>query len=1040
MRIGTLNMVLTLFLVHILYVEGAVRLPSILGSNAVLQNNFENGNRAQLWGWASRPGELVTALVMPNNLTLQVPAGNDLVWRMQVLGSQVGRSGNPLNFTFSGEDGTPVDIYNVVFGDVFVCIGDQSSMGSPMKYEKPERLILQPSAPIRLFQVLPNSTTSNTPANQVEGSWIEVNQDNVAEVSTLCYVASTMTSAKHFHSAVGMIVGTPPVDMPMSAWSPPVALSACNQKDSWDVQDSSVYNAIIHPLAFLHFRSMIMAHGVADAVKLSQSNHENLANNEYACLLTASVNAWRDEFGYGDWPIVLTELGGSILNATERGVTHIRQQQQMCLPSDSIQTTGLAMAADTFGNNTEVGLRLADEVLITSVGFTCKGYTPSAIFNCAPTAISITREIGNDNNLNLTFAQLGGFINITMKCMTPSALEEMVNGQWTSVNASISPIGTRSYRIEGVSMGATSIRYGYSMNVSCPLINSDNIPVMQFNLNITKDEEVDSTSRLRVPNYSWDHELYNFHMKSPPNFTIDKTIAPVPPLGWETWNAVHATFGERNIKQIGTAMLASGMKAAGYQFLVFDEWSAKERGFNDELLADPRRFPNGASELCSYIHSIGLKCGIYTTCGTDTCQKRAGSAGHATQDAQTFASYGADYVFVDACGDEQFYQEFAIATNATGRRIVIEAHGPHPPGGAYIEKYAHLWRTAGDIQFDWKSIVDAVIAENDLVDFNQPGNFNYADMLEVGDAGLSYEEQKSHFILWSILASPLMAGNMINTMNNATRDILTASEVLSVNQDKLCKQGVLVKSSKPPSPPNPEIRPLDIQSCSLVTDNFQWSVNENDHSIRNVGTGDCLTVHSCSHSSGAGIILFPCVLKSGGCPKNQMWTRSKTGMITNSLSGLCVQYERGECNSTLSQPCADQQRCSNANPKQVWVYNEENQTLSVVVNGTTQCLYTPPQAVQANTKNTIVTTPDAVWAKNLSNGSIAIALVNMQDGNGSVSVAWSDIGFESNTKLFVRDLWRQQSLGTFAEGFETPVLPRHDTILIRVEHVQTFLS
>lgn len=119
-------------------------------------------------------------------------------------------------------------------------------------------------------------------------------------------------------------------------------------------------------------------------------------------------------------------------------------------------------------------------------------------------------------------------------------------------------------------------------------------------------------------------------------------------------------------------MVSSGMRAAGYKYVIIDEWSAQTRDAGGRLVADPRRFPSGMPALCAYLHARQLGCGIYTTCGPTTCQRRCGSAGHAAIDAATFAAWGADYVFVDACGDQQFYRDFAMAINATGRPIVIE--------------------------------------------------------------------------------------------------------------------------------------------------------------------------------------------------------------------------------------------------------------------------------------------------------------------------------------------------------------------------------
>jgi hypothetical protein len=249
---------------------------------------------------------------------------------------------------------------------------------------------------------------------------------------------------------------------------------------------------------------------------------------------------------------------------------------------------------------------------------------------------------------------------------------------------------------------------------------------------------------------------------------LDNGLALTPVLGWETWNAYHATFGERLIRQTVDAMVSSGMKAAGYEYVIFDEWTAKERDAEGKLQPDMRRFPSGVKALCDYIHQRGLLCGIYTTCGPQTCQRRAGSPpASAVLDANSFVAWGADYVFVDACGDMEFYENFARALNRTGHPVVIEAHGPVPSSrGAEIRRVTNLWRIEADLQFNWESVLHEAQAATHLAPFSGPGGWNFLDMMEVGDPGLTVEEMRSHMALWSIIASPLLAGNLLQDMDN----------------------------------------------------------------------------------------------------------------------------------------------------------------------------------------------------------------------------------------------------------------------------------
>jgi len=290
-------------------------------------------------------------------------------------------------------------------------------------------------------------------------------------------------------------------------------------------------------------------------------------------------------------------------------------------------------------------------------------------------------------------------------------------------------------------------------------------------------------------------------------------LALTPPMGWNSWNAFEADIDERKIRQIADAMVDSGMRDAGYTYLVLDDgWMAAERDSNGNLAADPNKFPSGMKAIGDYIHSKGLKFGIYEDRGHSTCQQLPGSFKHEQADMSTFASWGADYIKMDSCFAESngrlSTEDYAIYRDCitnTARPIVLSisdfGNGAWAWGG---KETAQLWRTSNDI-YPWMDSVyncadtsagDRSIhpAFNGLWQFAGPGHWNDPDMLQVGNLK-SDIENRAHFSLWCILAAPLMAGNDLRTMSDSVKRILTAPEVIEINQDVRGIQGHKVYDS-----------------------------------------------------------------------------------------------------------------------------------------------------------------------------------------------------------------------------------------------------
>ncbi len=279
--------------------------------------------------------------------------------------------------------------------------------------------------------------------------------------------------------------------------------------------------------------------------------------------------------------------------------------------------------------------------------------------------------------------------------------------------------------------------------------------------------------------------------------------ALTPPMGWNSWNCFGCDINETLIRETAEAMVASGMKAVGYEYIIIDDCWQVGRDDDGYILADPQRFPGGMKALGDYIHSLGLKFGIYSCAGIHTCQGRPGSRGHQFQDALRYAEWGVDFLKYDWCENDgqnarAAYKTMSDALKASGRPVVFSIceWGENKPWewGAGI---GHLWRTTSDIQnlFQGKlsnggmGVLDILDLQVDLWPYAGPGHWNDPDMLEVGNEGLSTEESRSHFTLWAMLAAPLIAGNDLRNMTPEIREILTNPEVITIGQNPMGLQG-----------------------------------------------------------------------------------------------------------------------------------------------------------------------------------------------------------------------------------------------------------
>lgn len=289
----------------------------------------------------------------------------------------------------------------------------------------------------------------------------------------------------------------------------------------------------------------------------------------------------------------------------------------------------------------------------------------------------------------------------------------------------------------------------------------------------------------------------------------DATLAATPPMGWNSWNRFRCHgLDERMVVETADAMVSSGMRDAGYVYVVIDDcWQALDRGPDGALQAHPERFPHGMLWLGEQIHARGLKFGLYLSPGRKTCAmiydqypaRELGSFGHEQQDIDTLTSWGVDYLKYDWCEAnlggtglryEGAFEHMAsvIAQSSRPMLMSISEYGRSRPW-TWAGAYGHLWRTTPDIEDSWRSVMRVVDRQHGLARYAGPGGWNDPDMLEVGNGGLTPIESRSHFMLWAMLAAPLMAGNDLRGMDSATRELLTHRGVLAISQDVLGHQG-----------------------------------------------------------------------------------------------------------------------------------------------------------------------------------------------------------------------------------------------------------
>ncbi|NXS50575.1 AGAL galactosidase, partial [Balaeniceps rex] len=316
---------------------------------------------------------------------------------------------------------------------------------------------------------------------------------------------------------------------------------------------------------------------------------------------------------------------------------------------------------------------------------------------------------------------------------------------------------------------------------------------------------------------------------------LDNGLARTPPMGWLHWERFlcgtdcatdpRRCVSERLFVEMADVMAAEGWRDAGYEFVCIDDcWMAPTRDEHGRLQADPKRFPSGIRKLADYVHSKGLKLGIYSDVGNKTCAGFPGSYNHYDLDAQTFASWGVDLLKFDGCNSDTLellaegYRRMSLALNRTGRSIVYSCEWPfylrpvQQPNYTEIKQYCNHWRNFFDVYDSWssiKSILDwTALHQDSIVKIAGPGGWNDPDMatlpgifvflsqLVIGNFGLSWDQAVTQMAMWAIMAAPLFMSNDLRHISPEAKWLLQNKEVIAINQDPLGKQGYQIIKDK----------------------------------------------------------------------------------------------------------------------------------------------------------------------------------------------------------------------------------------------------
>ncbi|MFI6151620.1 glycoside hydrolase family 27 protein [Kitasatospora sp. NPDC051170] len=493
-------------------------------------------------------------------------------------------------------------------------------------------------------------------------------------------------------------------------------------------------------------------------------------------------------------------------------------------------------------------------------------------------------------------------------------------------------------------------------------------------------------------------------------------LAATPQMGFNDWNAYGCNVSEALIKSTALAMHDNGMQSAGYEYVNIDDcWMTHSRGSDGRLVPDPGRFPDGIKGTADYVHSLGLKLGIYESAGLQTCAGFPGSLGHETTDAQSFAAWGVDYLKYDNCyagpgcwlntcpngtkaPAQARYTAMRDALAGTGRPILFSlCNWGEENVWTWGASVGNSWRTTNDINASYSSMLSIFHSNVNLAAYAGPGHWNDPDMLEVGNGSLSEVEARSEFSLWAEMAAPLIAGTDIASAGPATLATLTNTRVIAVDQDPLGKQGTLVSS----------VNGLDVLAKPLANGDVSVALFNETGSTATIGT----TAAAIGKSGAAGYTLTD--LWSGA-------TSTTTGTISASVPAHGTTMFRvaggtsaptgGALRAVGAAKCLDVPNSTttpgtqvaiwecNAQANQQWTYTASNQLTVYSGSGQQMCLDADHGQTTPGTKVGIWTCnnqPNQQWKVNTDGtvtgvqSGLCLDVTGRSTANGALVDLWT---------------------------------------------------
>ena len=830
--------------------SASLAMPRWFGDNMVLQTNQQSGFRSFLNGQTE--ANAVVNIVQQKNgdKGVQYTVTSDATGAWEVMLNPTSDGPNDRS-TITVSDATganQIKATNVVFGDVFFC-GGQSNMVFPtdMAFNKTVEIASLKDTKhfgrFRFFRV--DEQYSSTPQFDVkanpktlESQWVTAAQAlsvlpdgsgalYIDGFSALCYltvrdVQRLVTSDRAMGLVQSCVGGTR-----VEAWMDKEAIS----KSPYTVEKSTeaknapsvLYNAMVHPFRKMSIKALLWDQGERNEVCPME---KGVTRDEYYTWMFAHmVQSWRAGKGMGDFATVSMELpppmaGSSSLAEKQSSlVMEIRSAQQKSLPrptnftatTNALDITGVAVSNDLGGfsrwgyvhppNKNVMASRMALQLARSAYAVqgrmvNNKADAPNVPVNSRYTgplfkaaAADKTGEIKvtfSEGSYGLHLEDASG-LNIdgsvdrcSLCCANGAPFEVLQGGKWNRVpfahTTLTDGLTTVSLRVNG---SVDSLRYAWAAFVDCVLYNGDGLPAGQF----VTDVAPAAAPRVQVEKVATP--------PSPPTGALTR-----PPMGFNSWNYAHCNVDELTIKEVVDVMVSSGLRDAGYEYVNLDDcWQVERNNVTGEITPDPARFPSGIKALAAYVHSQGMKFGVYTSRTQYTCQGRPGAYEHEALDGATYCKWGVDYLKIDNCGGARFphanttWLRFKTAfeeCHAQTGRYITESVETCPPGNecaAWIKGAADLWRTTDDLQATWASVMKTIHLNNEMAEVAALGHYNDPDMLQVGSVGLSHDEQVSHMSLWALSSAPLLFGTSVVDMSADTLAILSNTEVLAVNKD-----------------------------------------------------------------------------------------------------------------------------------------------------------------------------------------------------------------------------------------------------------------